>query len=874
MNDILFGNNNSKSVRQLSKRYFKKNKVRNAAAILAIFLTAFLFTSVTSLAFNLMSSLQLSMQMQKGSKADGTLGYMTEEQYEQLVNSDFIEQAGHRRIVAYASNASNHSIEINYADSVQQELTFCVPTHGTAPEKTNEIATSDLALKALGVEPEIGAAVPLEFEVRGKTYHYDMVVSGWWEASNDSISLAIVSEQFVEENPDIFQNTYAEDREYAGMTYSEVVLKDKTNVQEQLENFVYSIGGSPEMGTDNFILCSANQVTTGLVDPTTIVFVVVFILLFVVCGYLLIYNIFDISVMQDVRQYGLLRTIGASSRQIKSIVNRQAVWLTLIGLPIGLIAGFFAGWMMFPFAMEIFNYSVSATQVSTSPLVVVIAALFTILTVFISTRKPAKKAARVSPLEAIRYTEQDSYKKQAVRRTGGAKLSHMAFSNLGRNKRRSVFIVISMLLCVVLFNSIFVVTQSMDEEKWITRMTKTDFTLYSSTTLNTMKGFRYHEDGLPQVAVDMICEQPGVEDGRYLYRNTMDDRDVLVDYGFEGLAWTDAYESDYNEAFEKSYDGYIVTTASATEDRCYGNVMGASENFWDDLQIFDGEQDIEVLKQKLATGEYAVIGCLMDRLTGEPDSSPLDDLLQVGDSISFYKDGELVKTCTILAKATVLMNEMESSGNTGILYTGGEAPFVYLPDTVFKQIYDSPTLLSYGFNVEEPMQPQMEEFLSSYVENTPSVGYNSTGVLKEQMASLRSMVLIVGGLIGIIFAIAGLINFINMMITNIITRRHEFATMQSIGMTSRQLRRMMVYEGIYYAAGADVIGVLISAVLAVTVLKSVLNSPSMWFFTLHVTLVPALVICVLYLILAAVIPVIVLHFFNKGTVVERLRTSE
>ena len=52
--------------------------------------------------------------------------------------------------------------------------------HGAAPEKANEIATTDLALKALGVEPEIGAEVPLEFELRGKTYHYDMVLSGWW----------------------------------------------------------------------------------------------------------------------------------------------------------------------------------------------------------------------------------------------------------------------------------------------------------------------------------------------------------------------------------------------------------------------------------------------------------------------------------------------------------------------------------------------------------------------------------------------------------------------------------------------------------------------------------------------------------------------
>ena len=70
-------------------------------------------------------------------------------------------------------------------------------------------------------------------------------------------------------------------------------------------------------------------------------FAVVFILMFVIiCGYLLIYNIFDISVMQDVRQYGLLRTIGTSTADQRGIVNRQAVWLTLIGLPIGLIAGF------------------------------------------------------------------------------------------------------------------------------------------------------------------------------------------------------------------------------------------------------------------------------------------------------------------------------------------------------------------------------------------------------------------------------------------------------------------------------------------------------------------------------------------------------
>ena len=280
MNDILFGNNNSKVITKLSKRYFKKNKVRNLAALLAIILTAFLFTSITSLAFNMASSIQLSLQMQKGSKADGTLGYMTEKQYEQLVNSDFVDQAGHRRIIGYASNTSSHSIEINYEDSVQQELTFCVPTHGAAPEKANEIATTDLALKALGVEPEIGAEVPLEFELRGKTYHYDMVLSGWWEASNDSVSVATVSEQFIKENPDVVQNTYAVDHVMSGVTFSDVVLKNKANVQQQLNEFVYSIGGNPEdMGADNFILASENQMSQGLTSSESIVPAVVFILI-------------------------------------------------------------------------------------------------------------------------------------------------------------------------------------------------------------------------------------------------------------------------------------------------------------------------------------------------------------------------------------------------------------------------------------------------------------------------------------------------------------------------------------------------------------------------------------------------------------------
>ena len=117
----------------------------------------------------------------------------------------------------------------------------------------------------------------------------------------------------------------------------------------------------------------------------------VFGVLFMFCGYLLIYNVFEIAVTNDIRQYGLLRTVGTTSQQIKRLVNRQALYLFLIGTPFGLLFGILLGRSILPAALQMFaaDYSGKNIEVSTLPYWGIIAGaiLFSGLTVYISTRK-------------------------------------------------------------------------------------------------------------------------------------------------------------------------------------------------------------------------------------------------------------------------------------------------------------------------------------------------------------------------------------------------------------------------------------------------------------------------------------------------------
>ena len=880
MNDILFGNNNKAVIKKLANRSFHSNKMRNVIAVIAIALTTFLFTAVLTIGMGAKGALEYSMAKLMGSSADALVQGLSEEQFQQIKENAMFEKVGCWIPVDIMTNTNRRVAEVDYADQNQLEIRMLTPRTGSAPQKANEVLVSANILKDLNIEEKIGAEIPVELKVRqsGQIYHFDMVVSGIYDTPNEKAEFVIVSKAFLEENSEMMSDL-AQQRPGCGIYTADVVMRDNYMIKDRISELVRNIGGNPDdRNAENYVRVAPNPIISNDSGLTMWLVAGVFGILFLFCGYLLIYNVFEIAVTNDIRQYGLLRTVGTTSQQIKRLVNRQALYLFLIGTPFGLLFGTLLGRSILPSALQIFAVDFSGGNIAVGTLpylgIIVGAVLFSGLTVYISTRKPVKKASRVSPIEAIRYVEQNTVSIKRKKTKVGAVIPRMAKANLQRNKRRTVFIVISLTLSIVLLNSVFIFSGSFDEDAYIEKRTRSDFMVYSPESQAAFGNDFGHNSAVPEKAVEEIKEQPGVTNEISLYRNTFEDDHISCDWGIPYVVdntnkYAFALPEHINLGVYQTENGKKYAGLTA-DNLPLGNVFGFSENLLNKMDIIDGETDLSVLKEKLWNGNNVILMAKYnDKGRGIDDSDYLG--LSVGDTIQFYDNGTPTEEFTIIAKVAATNGETFLTGGGANIATDIDGPLIYMSEKKFKEIYETPTLYGFLFDVEEQYQQEMENHLMQDTD----VAYTSILTMKAYVSGVKNVVLMIGGVIGAVFALVGLINFINLVMTNIITRRHEFATMQSIGMTNQQLRKMMISESFSYVVMAGIVGTLAAGVLGITLVRAfVQNGPTSLMMTFQMTLLPALIMLILFLALAFIVPVVALRLFNNRSVVERLRVNE
>lgn len=324
----MFKVNNKKAINNLSVKSFRASKSRNIIAAIAIALTIILCTTLFTIGSGMLESVQQQTMRQSGGDGHIVLKYLSQEQYEKISSHKLEEEASYNKIISgdvTSPEFLKRRVEMYYMDDVAMRLGFCKPTTGNAPKLENVIAMDTLSLDLLGVPHVVGSRLALSYKIGEQEFTTDFVLSGFWESDTGSMSVGygLVSEAFTVANAEPLRYTYDEDYKYSGAINSYVMCANRRNLQAKMERIILESGytlasdnpSAAGLATD--ISCNTSWAYIGSgdsVDVGSIIAIGAALLLITCAGYLIIFNVFQISVLRDIRFFGLLKTIGTTGK--------------------------------------------------------------------------------------------------------------------------------------------------------------------------------------------------------------------------------------------------------------------------------------------------------------------------------------------------------------------------------------------------------------------------------------------------------------------------------------------------------------------------------------------------------------------------------
>lgn len=847
-----------RAIPTLSKRMFHTSRGRNLVAVLAILLTTMMFTTLFTLSQSMSQNLIEMTFRQTGYNAEASMRGLSEEQADLIANHPDVEELGRSIVLGLAENRelSGRSVEIRWANDPYAQHSYALPTTGHLPQAADEIALDTLTLDRLGIPHELGAPVTLEWrkdssDPDAETIRADFTLCGFWEGNQSSYSsMAWVSRVYADKMTGGVLS--ADPNQIFGLYMVQVNLYSDQNIEEAMERVLadtglseleYSVNlaYSPEMGA------VAAQENLPMYLGMGLVFI---------AGYLIIYNIFQISVTADVQFYGKLKTLGTTTRQLKKLIYNQANRLCIVGIPAGLILGWLLGTVLVPVLMG----SMEGTAVvSASPMIFIGSALFAWATVLISCLRPACLAGKISPIEALRMSDADSGSKKKVKRhRGSASLSSMAWDNLWRNKKRTVTVICSLTLGLVLLSGFYAKNAAFDIEKYLADLTIADFTLSDSSSEDYLNGYDPHGTTLTGELVSAAESQQGLEAVGHQYSAQIDWQmdeatlqNVAAFYTEERLADWESYDPAGAQALR---DALSSGRASAT---LYGLDGIPLDTITQQQYLMEGNFDAAAF----ASGDYILaVGPSVE--PGE--SYPVLPTSPVGSVVELNGRSYTVMAIVYpLNPVTQLAPQQGENGKFALSFI--------LPTAVFREQWPDHTLRQLFLNTDDSHIESMQAFLDEYMASTnPGLPVTSRQTMAEQYQTQTRSSAVMGNAVSVVIALVGVLNFINSMVTAIVSRRREFAVMQSVGMTKKQLCRMLVNEGLYYAGLTLLFSYLISAFAVGVVVRAMVEDG---FTTFRFTLLPLVACTPVLIFFAVLIPYLCFRNLEKHSIVERLRAA-
>lgn len=837
----MLNNNNLKICRRLILRDIKFHKGQYLLSGIAVMLVCMLYTFTLCLGNLTYDGFIYSYKMMYGSNSHILFYDLTPAQAVKVENHRMVRES-----VSLFTLGTLHdemlgvrNVKLAVVSPGWAKETASVPLTGHMPREKGEIALDEITMNSLAIPHEIGTEVSVTWTqtADGSERTDRFILCGFWEnRMGETETCAWVTQETALALGDV------PDQLTLG-----VMLYSPTDPENQAREILSDLGIQEIRFTTNLACNEARKENAGMRSMKFYRLTLIVAL----CGLLLLFQMEKLLAGQNIRFYGLIKSLGMTPRQLRVLSAVRAILLSVTGILPGWIAGFMICAFVAPHVMVGMEENPAFFFLKIWPFPA--AAILTFLTVFFSCLPAIRSAIKNTPVEMLRYEERDRKKRRKAgrRRTS---LFLLALSGLFRQKGRFVAASVSLLISLSILCCIQTIAASYDETKYLQERSLFDYRIADASAAASMQRYNPKSRSITRSMYEALAAHPAVREIGMVctmevpMHADLQDRAQIVAVFEEtdenGIArkehmsddpdWMTGYETMRESG---DYIGIVTGVNGLTLKRAVTDNLLIEGSFCEEL---------------FATGQYVVAA---------GSSSTLKDTPPAGSKVMISgREFEIMASVPWLPSMISGMDSKEAQFN--VTY--------FMPVDVFEELFPDHGIRNVAVNIDQNGQDAFEQFLTDLLQDT---GADVISVKDHQWVFHNAVFhsCMIPFFVGSVMLFIGLLSFVNAQMMGILVRKKEFAVYESLGMTVRQLRRLLFLEGVLYQGAMFLL--VIPSVAAFTYIAGQwwLAHTNVWCVTWQYSLTPLWLTLPLLSLISFAVSFGFLRSVTKESVTERLR---
>ncbi|WMM25160.1 ABC transporter permease [Tissierella sp. MB52-C2] len=824
-----------KSYKEITYRYLKGQKNRTLLTILGIILSVALISAIGTIIVSARGALITDAIRENGSY-HAKFNEMDKDGINKLTNHVGVSEVGIGKLEGSAAvketteeEREDYGLYLPYRyieiEGYEKKTIEMLPfdlKEGRFPENSDEIAIEYWMTNYFDKEVKLGDKIKLTIGNRiigndEKTKDGKIISKETFEKTGEKeyTVVGFIKPQYIWKGNLVTKGVIGLDNKIEEGNYNAYIkIPNIKDAYEKITSIAKDLGKTEKDFEYNYrVLRLYAESMSQTFDKSMVVLLAFVVGLIIVSTIAVIYNAFNISVLERIAQFGLLRSVGATPNQIRGIVLKEAMILSIIGIPIGLFSGVFA--------MRVVLYIISLLKsdiplfkdmkITISGTVFLISTITGLLTVFLSAIGPAKRAGKVSALEAVRNTgsfKKENFKKVRnsvfIRKVLGVE-GEIAYKNLRRNRKRFIITVFSMVISISLFITFSSFSNFMFKMGVVESSDMGDFVIFGN---------------MDDKEEEIYRELKGIEDIERIYKVNQSYGQVLIEENkiSKKMIEMSPYLLDKKKGNLNRIDNVQVTTIG---DENFEMLKGLLKEGTIDIKELNKENGVLVINNTYAYNQKTDRNSLIEGYR-----------LKAGDKIQYSpyygdkrEDETAYKELTVagVLDKGILGMEYNMNGSINIIATESVLNnLLTIEEAPNTKILESDLRMSIEIKDDGKIE-NIRYYLDELEAATPGFSYiDYADVAKETRIASIIVSIFLYGFVAIITLISS-INIINTISTNIILRTKEIAMIKAVGMTQSGIKRMVAFESLFYGIYAAIFGGVIGTGLAYILFNILMN---------------------------------------------------